>query len=236
MKLKYLCLSLGLISCLNPLLAEDSAEKAFTRVYEKGEWGRDEKGRGISGSGSTVTNAAFYIVYLQNFLKSNEIRSVVDVGCGDWSLSKNLNWENVSYTGIDVVKDVIERNTAGYSAPNVKFLCGDILTMNLPSADLLICKDVLQHLPNDKVQQFLKQTRNFKHCLITNDVDPNTWTSANPQITIGDWRPIDLTKPPFNVKGTKVYTYRSGYVLKQVLYIKNTDWLETLMSDLTSPY
>lgn len=196
-------------------------EKAFTAVYEQALWGCNEEGVGFSGTGSAVQYAAPYMSFLQNFLKTNNIRSVVDIGCGDWTFSRFINWGDISYTGIDIVKSVIDRNKERFSSPNITFIHGDGTYEDLPAADLLICKDVLQHLSNESVAEFLKHTGKFKHCLITNDIDFGGFGGNNLQIVDGDHRMLDLSQPPFNVRGEKVFTYPSQCVTKQVLHIKH---------------
>lgn len=63
--------------------ADKSLEQAFTSVYENRVWGSDSQGYGTSGSGSAVRAAQPYMNFLQDFLKTHAIKSVVDVGCGD---------------------------------------------------------------------------------------------------------------------------------------------------------
>lgn len=205
------------------LHVNESAEAAFTKVYKEGTWGKNEKGEGTSGSGARPENSLEYIAFLQRFLKLNKIQSVIDIGCGDWGVSRCIDFRGIRYTGFDVVKSVIEKNKIAFLSPTVSFVCADITKVELPSADLLVCKDVMQHLTNDDVFAILKQLPKFKHCLITNDVFYLTLTSDNTDIRRGDYRNIDLTKPPFNVNGQKVLTYQSGPIgiVKQVLYIYN---------------
>lgn len=197
---------------------EETRERFFTEIYEKGGWGFNHEGKGFSGSGSTLENAAPYVALLESFIKEHAVESIVDVGCGDWTFSKYVDFGAARYCGFDTVKSVIAQNNHRYASGKVSFIHGDVVELDLPSADLMICKDVLQHLYNEDVVLFLKQLPKYKHCLITNDVDPVSLTSLNLQIT-GDYRNIDLTAPPFNLKGVKLLTYRSGYVVKQVLWI-----------------
>ena len=68
---------------------------------------------------------------------------------------------------------------------------------------------------------FLRQLYKFKHCLITNDVNPGTLTCDNGDIVHGDYWLLDLTKPPFNFQGVKVLTYQCRGGMKQVLYIQH---------------
>ena len=76
----------------NQILERD-VESVFTRIYDIGLWGRNEEGRGFSGSGSRAENAASCLSYLREFIKKNEIKTVVDLGCGDWTFSRNLDWD-----------------------------------------------------------------------------------------------------------------------------------------------
>ena len=126
------------------LCAENQTEKVFTHIYTLGEW--DESGFSLSGSQVEITQV--YMDYLQNFLREHEIHSVVDLGCGDWAFSRYIDWKGIEYLGIDIVKSVVERNQRLFTQPNVTFIYADALNMELPEADLLLCKDVFQHLPN----------------------------------------------------------------------------------------
>jgi SAM-dependent methyltransferase len=203
------------------VFANSSSEEAFTNIYKNKVWGVNEQGEGFSGSGSTLQETTIYRSFLQNFLKTYNIRSVVDVGCGDWTFSKTIDWKGIDYIGIDVVKSVIDKNTALFKTPTVNFIHADILSTDLPAADLLICKDVLQHLPNGEIARFIKRLGKFKHCLLTNDID--LFLRNNYDIEFGQFRTLDLTCAPFFVKGVKILSYRgkAGVPMKQVLFIKN---------------
>ncbi len=137
-----------------------------------------------------------------------------------------MDWSGIDYLGIDVVEHLIVRNQALYSSPTIQFLHTNAL-VNLPSADLLICKDVLQHLPNAYIFHFLTQMSRLKHCLITNCTDAYYLTSANHDVPVGHFRQLDLTRPPFSVKGTKILSYHTSVrTTKQVLHVNNSETLQ----------
>jgi len=202
-------------------VCSDSNSAIFSRIYDTGEWDRDSDVKGTSGSGSSPTNARMYIEYLRNFLKDQNIKSVVDLGCGDWQISSCINWNGIQYTGVDVVESVINRNKKKYSSPKISFIKADGIDYSLPRADLLICKDVLQHLPFMDILSVITQMSKFKYCIIVNDVDPVTLTCENIDIPRGHYRTLDVTKPPFGLTGRKVLTYASANETKQVLLIQN---------------
>ena len=208
-----------------PLCGEHSSTDVFTNIYEIGLWGQDSQGNGTSGSGSTSESALEYIVFLNKFIETNQIKTIVDIGCGDWEVMKHVNLDDVEYFGVDVVSSVIQKNTEKYSSSHVNFIVADCAKDPLPKADLLLCKDVFNHLPNSLVFDVIDRFRDYRHVLVTSDVEAATLTSVNIDITLGDWRSIDISAPPFLEKGKKLLIYPVDYTyyhLKQVFYINQS--------------
>ena len=169
---------------------EEHVRQKFSTIYESNEWGFG------SGVGSLPDNNTKYIEYVQSFIKSNRMKSVVDFGCGDWKFSQYINWQGATYVGVDLVVGVIERNRKQFACPGVTFEVFEVID-NLPEADLLLCKDVFQHLPNDLARDYLSAfKRKFRFLLITNDDQPESM--ANQDIQAGGWRPLRLDRPPFS--------------------------------------
>lgn len=208
---------LFLLLCFS-LTVEGNVEKVFTEIYESFPW--DEKGFVLSGSQIEITGE--YVAFLQDFMRKNNIHSVVDIGCGDWAFSRYIDWGGIQYTGVDVVKMVIERNQKLFTQPSIVFIHGDAMEMELPEADLALCKDVFQHLSNADIVCIMNKLLKFKHCLITNFVDPKTLSSGNRDIPTGGFHYVDLTKPPFNLEGEKVLNF-TAIRIKQTLYIRRKD-------------
>lgn len=200
-------------------------ERFFTYVYDHGVWGKDEYGNGTSGGGATLETAGEYIVFLSRFIKKNNIKSIVDIGCGDWRVMRNVDLSEAYYLGFDVVRSVIEKNIQAFSSSKVNFMFGDCLEIDLPKADLLVCKDVFIHFPNQSIFSLIAQFHKYKHVLITNCVDPDTFTASNQDCAMGSWRRVDISAPPFNVKGKKLLIYPAETYhnhFKMVFYIQNT--------------
>ncbi|HTT75031.1 MAG TPA: class I SAM-dependent methyltransferase [Candidatus Binataceae bacterium] len=170
----------------------------FNRIYEKNEWGYG------SGVGSLPLNNIEYIKFVQNFLVRNKITSVVDLGCGDWQFSRFIDWSGIDYTGFDIVENVVSSNQRAFARSNIRFRVFTSIE-EVQEADLLLCKDVMQHLSNRTVQGYLRglKTR-FRYLLITNDEWP---TAPNREIADGDWRPIRIDQPPFSESAPVVLTW-----------------------------
>ena len=184
------------IDAVNRQLLTDT----FNRIYAEGTWGKDGGGKGTSGTGSTLEITREYRAYVEDFMKKHSVKSVVDAGCGDWSFSSAIEWGDASYLGVDIASDVIATVRNKYEKGRITFQVGDI-TDELPAADLLISKDVLQHLSNKLVHKFIKNNLRkgkYKWVILTND---RTGPRQNLDIQPGGHRPIDLAAPPFEVKG-----------------------------------
>lgn len=165
-------------------------KKVFSKIYKEGLWNEG------SGDGSKIENVGEYVDVLQKYIDKPEIKTVLDLGCGDWQFSKFLDLSSVLYLGVDVVDSVIDSNIDLYSASNIDFISRDIITYELPQVDLIICKDVLQHLSNrDVISVLIKIIKSSKFALITNDF--NSESTSNIDIENGDYRYLDLTLSPF---------------------------------------
>jgi len=193
----------------------DNIRNEFTKIYRRHLWGGTTS---KSGPGSDPELLRAYADLLMGFIRQRNIRSVVDIGCGDWALGRTLDWTGVDYTGVDIVPDVIETLQATYGSGNVRFACRDLISDELPSAELCVIKDVLQHLSNDSVKRFLSTlATHFQTALITNDIShrkQGNWRTlwktevieANSNAANGGYRPLRLTEAPFNLPATRLLT------------------------------
>jgi SAM-dependent methyltransferase len=183
-----------------PPLAAVSMRAAFTRVYDGAAW------TGGSGPGSGEAETAVWRSFLAAYLRENDVHSVLDLGCGDWQSTRLTDWSGIAYHGIDVVPGVVEACRDRYAAPGVTFRCADITTCPLPAADLIICKEVLQHWPNATVKAFRRRLA-WRRCLLVNDWAP----VGNPDIRPGGYRPLDLAAPPFRWPVREVCRWTLSY-------------------------
>src|SRR5438128_1973440 len=109
----------------------------FSELYARDEWG------GGSGPGSTLEYTRSYRAFVEQFVVEHAIRSVLDVGCGDWQFSQQIDWKGARYVGLDIASGVIERNRERF--PDVEFVQHDARDLDRYAGfDLLIVKDVLQ--------------------------------------------------------------------------------------------
>ena len=69
-------------------------EQTFTNVYEIKLWGNNNiaEYNGSSGAGSTINyNKDTYVHFLKKFITDNDIKNIVDLGCGDFICGKIMS-------------------------------------------------------------------------------------------------------------------------------------------------
>src|SRR5687768_4035351 len=130
-----------------------SVKEVFTRVYDTNEWG-GRKGQYCSGSGSSDHQARLYASMVKAFVAERNIRSMVDLGCGDFVVGRELQTPGVKYVGVDIVERLVEYNNKKFGSGDVSFLCLDMIADDLPEADLCLVRQVLQHLSNAEMMRF----------------------------------------------------------------------------------
>ncbi len=203
---------------------DSNVEKVFTDIYRKGVWKsnyRVQRGYGTSGEGSEVKYNWPYLAYLEEFIRDHDIKSVIDLGCGDWEFSKFANWEKIDYyLGIDAVKRVVDFNSKHYSSTKVHFKNGDFLKMDLPAADLVLCKDVLIHLSIAQIHKAIEIMSKYPYVIIVNTIPES---EENIDIATGEFRRVNLDTAPFNLKFVSRKSLLYHGAVKEILVMVNKD-------------
>lgn len=168
-------------------------EQDFSTIYDEKRWGEG------SGAGSDPDAVPGYLDVLRELVRRDDVNSVVDIGCGDWRLGEKIDWPE-DYVGIDVVRSVVEQNRILH--PSWRFVHGDATKMTLPSADLLVCKDVLQHLSDEDAASILRQLGRYRYALLTQDVGENAGRSVE---NFHRYAPMDLQSRPFSLRARVVW-------------------------------
>src|SRR5262245_63618149 len=138
--------------------------EVFTEIYEQAKWGGD---RYHSGAGSRGNAADAYVRCIRQLLRTYAIRTVVDVGCGDFHVASGFADDVRSYMGLDVVQELIARNRSRHARPGVEFALADATGGKLPRADLCLIRQVLQHLSNVEISAILDNCSQYPLVLIT---------------------------------------------------------------------
>jgi len=207
-------------------------EKIFTDIYENSNWGNNGSihYRGSSGSGSDIdVNINTYIPFLRKFIKTKNIKSVVDLGCGDFRCGKLIyNNLDIKYTGYDAYEKLINYHKNNISHPKYSFIHLDFFNKKeeIVSGDLCILKDVIQHWSVNNIYSFmdyLVDNKKFKYIILVNC---GNQTQDNIDIEDGDYRPLSCNYLPlkkYNPVKVGNYDTKDNHV-KEISIIRNDIW------------
>lgn len=143
--------------------AEDNA-KAWTEITELHHSRPQEFGtiETANGPGATLAQTEALREILPEMLKRYGIKTMLDVGCGDWNWMSHVDLTDVEgYIGWDVEPSMIADDVERYGdAPNVTFEVQSLLTAEqLPKVDLILARHVLIHFPNEEIAAVLDKMR-----------------------------------------------------------------------------
>lgn len=170
-------------------------QEKFTHIFTTNYWQGEQS---VSGKGSDITQTQTLIEEVEKLLKTYQIKTVLDIPCGDFYWMQKVDLTTVHYVGADIVEPLIAKNKERYSreGKNIDFQVLDITQDTLPKVDLILCRDCFIHLSYAHIQQALKniQQSNSTYLLAT------TYTnySLNYNVPSTSWRPLNLQKSPFN--------------------------------------
>ena len=200
-------------------------EQIFTNVYENNIWGNNniDNYSGSSGEGSSITyNKNSYVPFIRQFIMINNIKTICDLGCGDFRCGKLLYDDlNVSYTGYDTYNKIIQYNSTQHANNKYNFIHLDFFTYkeDIISGDLCILKDVIQHWSLDNIYTFLDyliESKKFKFIILCNYCHQR---KDNTNIINGDFRPLSCDYFPLKKYSPKKLYY---YNTKEISVIEIT--------------
>jgi hypothetical protein len=177
-----------LAECLRKRTTE--AKDVFGMIYARQVWGKG------SGAGSTLREGQPYIDRVNQFIQRNQIQSIVDIGSGDGVIASQLKVPR--YIGLDCADQMIAKCRSLYTGAGREFHDVDCFkdVDKIPSADVLLCKDVLHHWPTAWVVSWLERiiaAGRWKTILLCQD---NAQKSPEQDCHVGGYRALNYTMKP----------------------------------------
>jgi SAM-dependent methyltransferase len=168
-------------------------EKVFREIYHRNAWGDPES---RSGTGSNLTQTARLRAELPGLLRRLEVRTLLDLPCGDFWWMQHVDLTGIDYLGGDIVPELIADNQRRYARPGRQFQVLDIIKDPLPRVDLVLCRDCLVHLSFEHIHQAVANLRRSG----SNYLAATTYTNTthNLDVPAGKWRTLNMLLPPFN--------------------------------------
>ena len=99
----------------------------FNKIYRLNNW-RDA--HSVSGPGSNLKNTDILRKELPIILKDLNIKSLLDIPCGDYFWMKEIVLPIDFYIGADIVDDLVAKNKNLYENDKRKFINLDIIKVN----------------------------------------------------------------------------------------------------------
>jgi SAM-dependent methyltransferase len=177
------------------------AAKAFVAMN------RRKSRESLSGPGSYIANTREVVAFVGDVVRRHSITSVLDLGCGDWNWMRKVDFSGATYIGWDCDQQMIAENNRRYGSDSVSFEVSDIASREYPQVDLIICRDVLFHMPHDVSMRVLRKAKNSSRYFMSTTFD-RTEVNAEPgkYVDIEGWGfyRINLAKPPFSLAELEV--------------------------------
>ena len=179
----------------------------FNDIYINNKWGSRES---VSGHGSDLAETVVVRRELPELINSLNVQSLLDAPCGDYNWMSRTDISVKEYIGIDIVPALIENNKRLYGSHKCRFILGDVVHGALPKVDMILCRDCLVHLPLDQAMDAIKNFQKSDSTYLVATTYPNVminsdkpaWSlnkDATRIFSVGDWRPLNLVLPPFNL-------------------------------------
>lgn len=115
------------------------------------------------------------------------------------------------YTGVDVVRSVIDRNIRLHSSDCVNFVCADLTCDPLPPAGAALVRQVLQHLSNSEITAALANIlRTYPLAFVTEHIYigpgcvPNRDIPHGPGTRVPKRSGVFIDRAPFNLRAVIV--------------------------------
>ncbi len=124
--------------------------KVYDRAYFD-RWYRNRSTR-VNEPDEIRRKVALAIATTEYFLR-REIRSVLDIGCGEGAWRSHLKGlrPHVTYLGYDSSDYVVQRYGQTRNIRKASF--GDLPKLRLATYDLVVCADVMHYVPDDELRE-----------------------------------------------------------------------------------
>lgn len=165
----------------------------FTDIYLNNKW-KDAESR--SGPGSSHEQTVTLKTELPGMLRKLEVRTLLDIPCGDFAWMQEVKLPVDRYIGADIVQQVTDSNKLRYGGSGTEFVCLDLTKDQLPQVDMIFCRDCLVHLPLKDIALALCNIKRSKARFVT--LTTFTEFGENEDIVSpGKWRKLNLQLAPF---------------------------------------
>lgn len=167
----------------------------FDEIYLNRRWGNGTT-EPLSGRGSMAFNSIPVIQWILDI----QPESICDIGCGDrqW-ITSQPDMHNLAlrtrYVGIDVSQVVLDSVRFDGPPPLTPVILADASEPGFfVSADVVVCKDVMMHLSDGRVEQILTNFSQSRYQYLI--VNTDAWVQHREPMNSACWSPVNLENFP----------------------------------------
>jgi hypothetical protein len=178
--------------------AKGTRAEVFSQIYRDGTWTEGTSDESLSGDGSTIEATSRARAIIERVVREHSVRSVLDAPCGDFNWMRHVDLNGASYTGCDIVANVVEGLNAKFAGASRRFVAMDLVENVPPAHDLIVCRDCVMHLPNRDVARLLANFSASGSRLLLLTVHARA-TSNDEIDRVGGYRAVNPLLEPFNL-------------------------------------
>jgi len=179
-------------SKIKVLISNKSPKEIFTKIKQDNYWGCAES---VSGGGSTLRQTQSLVIELTKILKEKQIKTFLDIPCGDFNWIQKVDLSSIDYIGADIVDEIIEKNKEMYETNHIKFAVMDIIKDALPKSDIIFVRDCFIHLSYENIFEAIENIKKSGSKYLLTTTFPNR--TKNYDIATGETRLLNLQEKPF---------------------------------------
>lgn len=187
-----------------------SRKDAFSKVYKDGIWSGtlpdDSTFHSGEGSRDATVIAPYVLAVTGHLTDLGPDVTVADIGCGDFNVGRQIAPSAGRYCAFDIVPELIDHLKETEATDRLTFHVLDLAEDPLPKADVILVRQVLQHLSNADIATFAAKVPAIcKNLIVTEhlpsspDFKPNMEHQSGPGIRLGINSGVVLSAPPFNL-------------------------------------
>jgi SAM-dependent methyltransferase len=180
------------------------------------DFGLQQKKLGLrqsaSGPGSNRAAATPCLGLLDDAVVEFGVRSILDLGCGDWNWMRDAKWRenpNIVYEGWEAHEGLVSDLSAQFGDDRTRFRVADAVVERFPQVDLIICRDVLFHMNVTAAENIIHRIKaNCGLLLATSYLKETENIGIKPYLPIPNWGfyLINLDISPFDLRKFRIRT------------------------------
>ncbi|MDQ3112248.1 MAG: class I SAM-dependent methyltransferase [Bacteroidota bacterium] len=137
-------------------MKDEKLKQIFEKAAQRNSWGDPDS---LSGPGSNHYQTRIIREAIPGLLSEYKIKKMLDAPCGDFFWMKEiigkLTFILESYTGADLVADLVKNNEVKFGNEKVNFIQLNLIEQIVPQVDLIFTRDCFLHLSYQNIYKIL---------------------------------------------------------------------------------